>query len=139
MKILPALILAIFISACGKDNGDKTNTKNAPVTDKKPQEQTLTDNTLIQPGSILGTWETSEYNMGFDIKENGKVSSVNMATLDYNSWRLIENKLILNSTSKGVSNPVTVDEIYVIRKVTPTTLVVSPSNNPDTTWTYTKK
>lgn len=77
--------------------------------------------------------------MGFEIKMGGKASSVNMANLDYNYWKLDGHKLILNSTAKNVSNPATADEVFIIRELTPSKLIVSPNENQSTWWSYTKQ
>jgi len=132
-KILPVILFAAAVFfACGKNEKESAadNKANTKATEKIK---------VIKPESLFGSWVNKESEMGFKLMEGGKAASINMATLDYNSWQLIENKIILNSTSKGVSNPVTVDEIYVIREITPSSMILSPSNNPDTKWNYTRQ
>ena len=131
-KFLFLLFAASFLIACGK--GDKES-----AADNKTNTKATEEIKVIKAESLIGSWVNKESEMGFKLSEGGKAESINMATLDYNSWQLIENKIILNSTSKGVSNPGTADEIYIVREVTPSYMILSPSNNPDTKWTYTKK
>ena len=138
MKILLLIFTALTLTACNK-NEKETGAVKEQASDKKTVTKTTEEKKAIQPESLLGSWVNKESEMGFTLADGGKCASINMATLDYNSWQMIENKIILNSTSKGVSNPVTTDEIYIIRDITPLTMILSPSNNPETKWTYVKK
>ncbi len=131
------LILLFIISACGKDQNETANSDTSNKTTKKNQaNQKDVD---INENSLLGKWVNKNDQMGFDIQSGGKVTSINMATLDYNSWKLDGNKLIFNSTSKGVSNPVTTDEIYIVRRVTDKKMVIAPENNPKDRRVYEKQ
>lgn len=138
MKLLLLIFTALTLTACNKSEKDTSAVKEQ-ASDKKTVTKTSEDIKSIQPESLIGSWVNKESEMGFQLMDGGKAASINMATLDYNSWQLIENKIVLNSTSKGVSNPVTTDEIYVIREITPAYMILSPSNSPDTKWTYNKK
>ena len=93
----------------------------------------------VKMENLWGKWVNDGDNMGFEIKMGGKAASINMATLDYNYWKLDGHKLILNFKSKGVSNPVTADQIFIIRELTQSKLIVSPEENPGTWWSYTKQ
>ena len=132
-KILPVMLFAaaVFIG-CGKNEKESS-------ADNKSNTKAAEEIKVIKPESLFGSWVNKESEMGFTIMEGGRAASINMATLAYNSWQLIENKMVLNSTSKGVSNPVTADEIYIIRDITPVMMILSPSNNPNTKWNYEKK
>ncbi len=130
-KLLLIFFAASLIIACSKSG------KESAADDKTGTKATEEIKT-IKLESLLGNWVNKESEMGFKLMEGGRAASINMATLDYNSWQLIENKIVLNSTSKGVSNPVTTDEIYIVRDVTPAIMILSPSNNPNTKWTYEK-
>ena len=125
--LLTVILLVLITSGCGKK-------ENEAVTEKRSSEVLK-----IEVKNLIGSWVNKESEMGFQLMDGGKAASVNMATLDYNSWQLIENKIILNSTSKGVSNPVTTDEIYVVKELTPFYMILSPSNNPGTNWKYEKR
>ena len=131
-KILPVIIFAaaVFI-VCSKQEKESG-------ADNKSNTKATEEIKVIKPESLFGSWVNKESEMGFTIMEGGKAASINMATLEYNSWQLIENKIVLNSTSKGVSNPVTTDEIYIVRDISPAMMILSPSNNPNTKWTYEK-
>lgn len=138
-KFLVIIFLTgIVIFACNKSNKEQSAVKES-ASDKKTVSRTEEELRSLKPEELFGSWVNKESEMGFTLMKDGKAASINMATLDYNSWQLIENKIILNSTSKGVSNPVTTDEIYVIRDITPVSMVLSPSNNPDTKWNYFKQ
>ena len=132
-KILTVILFsaAVFF-ACGKNEKES-------AADNKANTKATEEIKVIKPESLFGSWVNKESEMGFKLMDGGKAASINMATLDYNSWQLIENKIVLNSTSKGVSNPVTSDEIYIVRDVTQSKMILSPSNNPSTKWTYEKK
>jgi hypothetical protein len=141
MKKIAIIFLAIFVfSSCGKEKQEtNSTTSSTPETETKQNTTPPVEKTAINSYTLLGRWVSGEYNMGFELKSGGKAASINMATLDYNWWKLEGDKLILNSTSKGVSNPVTVDEVFIIRNIAPDKIIVSPSQNPDTKWTYIKK
>jgi Lipocalin-like len=139
-KILLITLTVFVISSCGKDTQEvKSSGKTDSVSKQNSQPlQDKESNFIFDPDDLLGSWVNKDNKMGFEIKPGGKAASVNMATLDYNSWKLDGDKLILNSTSKGVSNPVTVDEVFIIRELTLNKIIVSPSENPATKWTYDK-
>lgn len=134
---LAVLILIVFFSGCDKkaETPDSTTDTKSELT-KKETPPTLK---AVTPENILGSWINTEDTMGFELYADGRAASVNMATLDYVNWELIENKLMMVSKSKGVSNPVTTKEIYIIREIYPDSMIVSPSDNPDAKWTYIKK
>lgn len=90
---------------------------------------------------LLGTWVKNVPNMpnlkqGFVLKEDGSASSVNMATLQYNSWQQNGNELILSG--KSIGNHQTIDFInhYKIQKLTKDTLVLQSGSQ---TYTYKKQ
>ena len=136
-KILITVFLICIASGCNKNSSNTAADKDLP-TEKKSDSIKKVDKPVNQE-NLFGRWVNSDDGMGFEIKIGGKAASINMANLDYNSWRLDGHRLILNSTSKGVSNPVTVDEVFLIRQLTHSKLMVSPSDNPSVWWTYTKQ
>ncbi|MEO8664424.1 MAG: lipocalin family protein [Ignavibacteria bacterium] len=134
-KTLCVIFALFIISGCNK---------NIPDTEKNTTAQKKSDSTgkverPVNQENLFGKWINEKDNMGFEIKIGGKAASINMATLDYNYWKLEGHKLILNATSKGVSNPGTTNEIFLIRELSSTRLMVSPSDNPSVWWTYSKK
>lgn len=127
-------MLALIFSACGNDEKSASGDQK----DKKEKNQANKDKEEINEAALIGKWMNKESNSGFDIQAGGKISSINMATLDYNSWKLEGNKLTLNSTSKGVSNPGTVDEVYTIKSLREKRLALAPSNDPKARLIYEK-
>lgn len=139
-KILFVLLFAFLCLSCSKedkapDSIPKSETKSEANQNSPP----AVEETSLNTEALLGSWINDDFKMGFELKSGGRAASVNMETLDYNSWKLDGDKLILNSTSKGVSNPVTADEIFIIREFTPDKIIVSPSQNPETKWIYNRK
>ena len=53
----------------------------------------------------MGTWTEpipgQEGRQGIELKSDGTAKSVNMATLDYKTWKVEDEKLILTGTSIG--------------------------------------
>ncbi|MDQ3021760.1 MAG: lipocalin family protein [Bacteroidota bacterium] len=141
MKKILFVVLSVFIfSSCEKGKQESSAPNTTTKTESKQNTPPPVEKTAITPNSVLGSWVSNdEYKMGFELMNGGKAASINMATLDYNSWTLAGDKLTLNSTSKGVSNPVTVDEVYIVREISPVNMIVSRSDNPDTKLTYNKK
>ncbi|MEO8211032.1 MAG: lipocalin family protein [bacterium] len=140
MKKILLLIFTVFIfSSCDKGK-QESSTQNTTKTETKQNTPPLVEKTAITPNSVLGSWVINDdYKMGFELKSGGKAASINMATLDYNSWTLEGDKLTLNSTSKGVSNPGTANEVFTIREITQDKMVVSPLENPETKIVYNKR
>ncbi len=135
-KVLIAFLIVFAFSSCGQEKQEmKSETKNPPMKNTTSPG----DKSEINPDALLGSWTSGEYKMGFELLGGGKAASINMATLDYDSWKLEGNKLFLKATSKGVSNPGTSDEVYIIKGVTPGSLMLTPGWNEDTVWTYTRK
>ena len=134
MKKLIMILFACAISVTGCGKVIKSiSTKDSSTADVKKYTAP------VKMENLWGKWVNVGDNMGFEIKMGGKAASINMATLDYNYWKLDGHKLILNSKSKGVSNPVTADQIFIIRELTQSKLIVSPEENPGTWWSYTKQ
>lgn len=92
----------------------------------------------VIPENLTGTWINIENNSGFELLAGGKAVSVNMK-VDYISWDLIENKLVIISSDKNKSGSETEKEIYIIKELFKDSMLITPSNKPDLRWTYTKK
>ena len=143
IKIYSVIFLLLFVfGSCGKKSDNTDSTLKQPVEQKKEvpvqKDPSETEN-KINPENILGVWIKSNDKMGFELYSDGRAVSVEMDSDQYNKWELIENKLMFNSTGKGVKNPVTTTEIYIIREIYPDSIIISPSNYPETKWTYIKK
>lgn len=52
-------------------------------------------------GKWLGSVPGTEFEQGIELRADGTAVSVNMATLQYESWRLERGKLLLEGTSIG--------------------------------------
>lgn len=61
---------------------------------------------------------------GFTLKEDGSASSVNMATLKYESWKEENGKLILTGKSIGNSQTIAFADTFEIEKLTDDSLTV---------------
>lgn len=133
MKILLFILFVYAISfiGCGKV------IKNISSKDSSSNVKKYT--APVKMENLWGKWVNDGDNMGFEIKMGGKAASINMPALDYNYWKLDGHKLIINSTAKNVSNPVTSDQIFIIRELTPSKLIVSPEENQGAWWSYTKQ
>lgn len=90
---------------------------------------------------ISGTWVQPVPNMpdmvqGFTLGENGVATSVNMATLQYDTWQTDGNNLIMTGRSIGNGQTIEFSETYTIEKLTSDTLILS---NGDMELTYTRQ
>ena len=78
---------------------------------------------------IYGKWVEPVPSMpgviqGFDLEQGGVAESINMATLQYNAWRVDGNKLILSGESIGNHQIIEFTEEYEIVSVDDNTLVL---------------
>ena len=85
------------------------------------------------PVSLTGSWVEPVPGMenmvqGFSLEENGKASSVNMATLQYEKWQSSGKQLVLSG--KSIGNHQTIDFIttYEIKELSPQKLVLEKDN-----------
>lgn len=90
---------------------------------------------------IVGTWtqpipgmEGSE--QGFVLKNEGKASSVNMATLQYETWQRNGSTLILCGKSIGNGQTISFADTLTIEKLTPDSLTLKKG---DLVLSYAKK
>lgn len=79
--------------------------------------------------NIIGTWIEPVPGMpsmiqGFVLTENGRASSVNMATLRYEKWERKNNSLILSGKSIGNRQTIPFTKNYIIEELTADTLVL---------------
>ena len=79
--------------------------------------------------SLVGKWTQPVPNMpqmeqGFILKEGGKASSVNMATLSYEKWEKQNDRLILSGKSIGNRQTIAFSDTFAIEKLTKDSLVL---------------
>lgn len=55
---------------------------------------------------------------GINLEKGGKASSINMATLRYESWKKKDNKLILSGKSIGNHETISFSDTLIIEKLT---------------------
>ncbi len=110
MKKLISVLCALFLVACG--DTDISGTWTQPV-----------------PGM-------AGLNQGFTLNTDGTASSVNMATLAYDTWRRDGDTIIMTGRSIGNGQTIEFTETYTIEQLTPDTLVL---RNGDATFTYSRE
>lgn len=65
---------------------------------------------------------------GFELQKDGRAASVNMATLQYESWEKDGDTLILRGKSLGNHQTISFTETLKIEQLTNETLIVKDSN-----------
>lgn len=79
--------------------------------------------TACDENGIEGEWVEPVPGMenqvqGINLKKDGKASSINMATLRYESWEKKDNKLILSGKSIGDHEAISFSDTLIIEKLT---------------------
>ena len=110
MKKLLSVLCVLFLSACG---------------------DTEIPGTWLQP--IPGMKDKTQ---GFTLNDDGTAQSVNMATLQYTTWRRDGDILTLTGRSIGNGQIIEFTEMYNIEQLTSDTLVL---RNGDVTFTYSRE
>ena len=110
MKKLLSVLFALFLIAC--TNPDISGTWTQPV----PNMPTMTQ--------------------GFILNPDGTAKSVNMATLQYETWTLNGNELTMTGRSIGNGQTIEFTQNYEIEKLTSDTLIL---RDGDVTYTYTRQ
>ena len=93
---------------------------------------------------MIGTWlRPSDRNPsqkeGFVLKSHGKAASVNLGTLKYEKWHIMEGKtLVLNGKDCGAGFAVDVQDMFIIESIDNMFLVLSPLDRSETI-SYTRK
>lgn len=82
---------------------------------------------------LTGTWlepvpGMEEMQQGITLEKDGKASSVNMATLQYQSWKQEGKKLLLQGTSIGNGISFEFTDTMNIEKVTEDSLILKRGN-----------
>lgn len=85
------------------------------------------------PVSLTGSWVEPVPGMenmvqGFSLEENGKASSVNMATLQYEKWQSSGKQLVLSGKSIGNHQTIDFTTTYEIKELSPQKLVLEKDN-----------
>lgn len=79
--------------------------------------------------SVVGEWiqpvpGMESMTQGIKLEDGGKASSINMATLQYETWAQDGNKLILSGKSIGNGQTISFSDTLEISKLTETDLVL---------------
>lgn len=79
--------------------------------------------------SIVGKWVQPvpglpEIEQGFVLEADGSASSVNMATLAYDGWERLDNRLILSGKSIGNHQTIAFSDTFAIEKLTQDSLIL---------------
>lgn len=79
--------------------------------------------------SIVGKWVQPvsglpEIEQGFVLEADGSASSVNMATLVYDRWERLDNRLILSGKSIGNHQTIAFSDTFAIEKLTQDSLIL---------------
>lgn len=78
---------------------------------------------------LIGSWVQpvpglSDIQQGFTLEANGKASSINMSTLQYESWERQNDLLILSGKSIGNHQTIPFQDTLVIERLTKDSLTV---------------
>lgn len=133
-----------LLQACGKKENQENTTAAADSTTVATQEPAPTTEVApaITNSEVVGKWVhpvagSEKEKEGFELKADGKASSINMATLIYDSWKLEGNKLTLQALSKGNGSESKFEDIYTVNKDDKGTISITSAN--DATDTYSKQ
>lgn len=134
-------LLVFLFSSCGKDNkGDENESyQSLSRSVDKNQFESAKFKVKVIPENLIGSWINEENNSGFGLSAGNMAVSINNEKLEYNSWDLIEDKLVLNSIIKTGKSADAFKEIYIIRELFKNSMVISPSNDPEKRFTFLKK
>lgn len=91
--------------------------------------------------SLEGSWVEPvpgmpDMQQGFILEASGIASSINMATLQYETWKQKDNQLILSGKSIGNHQTLTFSDTLAIERLTQDSLILKKG---DQTWKYSKK
>lgn len=81
--------------------------------------------TACNNASIEGSWVgMSGMQQGFVLDGDGSASSINMATLKYEAWKKVGNRLLLSGTSIGNHQNISFTDTLTIEKLTQDSLTL---------------
>lgn len=132
--------MVFLFSSCGKDNKTDENESYQSLSRSvdKNQFESAKFKVKVIPENLIGSWINEENNSGFELSAGNTAVSINNEKLEYNSWELIEDKMVLNSTIKTGKTSEAFKEIYIIRELFKNSMVISPSNDPEKRFTFLK-
>ncbi|SHF22378.1 Lipocalin-like [Mariniphaga anaerophila] len=104
-RIVTTAILLLFLGGCAKSDKDILGSWVEPVPG--------------QPGNV----------QGIHFEADGTASSINMRTLQYNSWKMDEGKIILDGLSIGNGQTISFSDTLFIAKMQKDTLVLQRGNH----------
>lgn len=81
-------------------------------------------------GNIIGRWiepvpGMPEMVQGFDLMDGGRAVSINMATLQYDTWRHSGDQLVLSGKSIGNHQTISFTETMTVKELTKDTLILN--------------
>ena len=83
---------------------------------------------------LLGTWlqplpTDPTQTRGFEFKKHGQVVSINPNVINYNSWRISDNNiLILSGNDRSTGSPIFTKDYYTITKLDNSMLVLKTTD-----------
>ena len=92
---------------------------------------------------MLGTWiKPAEHNInekeGFTLKKHGRAASVNLGQLKYEKWHVSDGTLVLSGKDSSTGITVDAQDIYIIRSVDKSLLVLTALNGMENIY-YTRQ
>ncbi|GEP92961.1 Lipocalin-like [Chitinophaga terrae (ex Kim and Jung 2007)] len=102
-----------------------------------PDSTTAVADTLyIDAAKLIGKWIRPVEGLdkevqGFQLRKNGTAKSINMYTLVYEKWQLINDTLLLWNHSEGVRDTTTIIDTTIIKALSDTSLVLFPIKAAD--------
>lgn len=93
--------------------------------------------------ALVGSWVEPIPGMngeqGVKLEENGKAQSINMATLQYESWTLQGNTLVLAGKSLGNGTTIEFKDTLTVVSLTADSLIVAPNRGEGMERHYSRK
>ena len=130
-----------LLQACGKKETQESKTTDSTAVKTEAPATTTESAPAITNEPIIGKWihpvpGSEKEKEGFELKADGKATSINMATLIYESWKLEGNKLTLQALSKGNGSESKFEDRYTVNKDEKGIITIVSAN--DATAVYTK-
>lgn len=125
---IPAAIVCTFVFATTSCNSNKNQTQGE-ANDTIPATQ------LTEAVNIVGSWVQpipgQDGVQGFTLKEDGSAESVNMATLQYETWKAENEQLYLSGKSIGNGQTIPFTDTLEIKSVTADSLTLNLKRGGD--------
>ena len=132
----------IFLAACGQGSKHSSaeelhedssllsiaDSSNAGITDSIAA---VADTLHVDAAKLIGKWIRPVEGLdrevqGFQLRKNGTAKSINMYTLVYEKWMLLDDTLLLWNHSEGVKDTATIVDTTIIKALSDTSLVLFP-------------